>query len=221
MTITIQAIQVTNLVAQLQWTSTDADPALGWELSREVNAPSPVQVLAQLAGAIHLFTDDIAGLLPGDVIEYSVQDLDTLTIGLATITLADLDAPFTFGPVNPLADQIRYTTLADVKARLGITHAETDDLLSDAIISAEVAIDQWNGRSFPDTGANPEIPGVPQAIATWATDASIAIWKAADAPFGQGGGDAWLGALDIQTITERVLRRHPLSLGYKVSWGVA
>jgi hypothetical protein len=127
---------------------------------------------------------------------------------------------YTFGPVDPLADSIRYTTLDAVKARLGITHAVDDAALTTAIIAAEIAIDQVNGRSFPDTGDNPEIDGIPVAIQEWALDASIAIWKAADAPFGQGGSDAWLGSLDIANITERVLRRHPLALGYKVSWGI-
>ena len=111
--------------------------------------------------------------------------------------------------------------MAQESQKLRIDHAEDDAQLTEAIIAAEVAIDQVNNRSLPDTGINPEIPGVPAAISTWALDASIAIWKAADAPFGQGGGDAWLGSLDVQNITERILRRHPLALGYKVAWGVA
>jgi len=128
---------------------------------------------------------------------------------------------YTYGPVDPLATTPRYTTLDAVKARLGITNTESDAALTTAIVAAETAIDQVNGRSFPDTGANPEIAGIPVAIQEWALDASIAIWKAADAPFGQGGSDAWLGSLDIANITERVLRRHPLALGYKVTWGIA
>ena len=128
---------------------------------------------------------------------------------------------YTFGPVDPLVNTIRYTTLADVKARLGITHAESDDALTQAIIAAEIAIDQVNQRSFPDVGDNPEIPGIPVSIQSWAQDAAIAVWKAGDAPFGQGGSDAWLGSLDVQAITERVLRRHPMALGYKVLWGIA
>jgi len=132
-----------------------------------------------------------------------------------------MTTPYTFGPVDPLVTAPRYTTLVDVKQRLGITNTVSDDQLTAAIVAAEVAIDQWNGRSFPDTGDNPEIDGIPTAIAQWALDASIAVWKAADAPFGQGGSDAWLGALDVAAITERILRRHPLSLGYKVTWGIA
>ena len=146
--------------------------------------------------------------------------LTTTYCGQGPTSMWGLASPFTFGPIDPLADQIRYASLDDVKLRMGITHTDYDGQLGLAIVSAEVAIDQWNGRSFPDTGDNPEIAGVPAAIRTWAIDASIAVWKAADAPFGQGGGDAWLGSLDIAAITERVIRRHPLSLGYKVSWGV-
>ena len=196
----------------------------------DLDTPVPVQLFrsdTQLVflgtfPADHAWASDINnGVQVGQEVTYMVIDQLTTAAIQATITVADFDAPFTFGPVDPLVSGIRYTTLDLVKQRLGITNTESDNTLTTAIISAEVAIDQWNGRSFPDTGSNPEIPGVPQAIAEWALDAAIAIWKAADAPFGQGGSEAWLGALDIQNITERVLRRHPLSLGYKVTWGVA
>jgi hypothetical protein len=168
----------------------------------------------------HPFAGDINnGVAIGQEVTYMVTGSSSLLLDTIVVLEAD-EGPETFGPIDPLVDRIRYTSLELVKARLGITHTEADVQLTSAIISAEVAIDYWNGRSFPDTGTNPEIAGVPEGIRTWATDASIAVWKAADAPFGQGGGDAWLGALDIQQITERVIRRHPLSLGYKVSWGV-
>ncbi len=158
----------------------------------------------------------------GDQLTFRVTDSATIT-ELATtgiVTLRDLDSPFTFGPVDPLVSVTRYTSLDEVKARLGITHTDFDAAMTTAIIAAEIAIDQWNDRSFPDTGINPEVPGVPLAITEWALDAAIAIWKAADAPFGQGGSEAWLGAIDVSNITERVLRRHPLSLGFKRAWGV-
>jgi hypothetical protein len=128
---------------------------------------------------------------------------------------------YTFGPVDPLAAAFRYTTLADVKQRLGIDHLEYDDQLTTANQAAETAIDQTLGRSFPDTGDNPEVDGVPAAVQSWALDATIALWKAADAPFGQAGSDTWLGSIDIIGETERVMRRHPGAYGYKVSWGVA
>lgn len=221
MTIEATATQLSNVTAQVDFTSTDADPVAGFDVSIDINTAGFIG-LGILSGTQRLWIDAAALWVPGDSVQYRVTDLDTMTAGLTTVmVMADQTAPYTFGPVNPLADEIRYTSLEDVKLRMGIEHAESDAQLTEAIIAAEVAIDQVNQRAFPDTGINPEIPGVPNAIRTWALDASIAIWKAADAPFGQGGGDAWLGSLDVQNITERILRRHPLALGYKVAWGVA
>lgn len=221
MTIDAKATQISNTVAQVDFTSTDGDPAAGFDIGIDINTAGVIG-LGVLSGTQRLWVDAAALWVPGDSVQYEVIDKNTLTVGLTQVLLmADLEQPFTFGAVNPLADVIRYTSLDDVKQRMGITNAESDDLLTQSIISAEIAIDQVNQRSFPDTGTNPEIPGIPQPIADWALDASIAIWKAADAPFGQGGGDAWLGGLDVQNITERVLRRHPLALGYKAAWGLA
>ena len=222
MTIEVKATQLSNQSVQLLWSSDEADPLL-FRIERAINPPSTIKVLAEVIGSTTAYIDqlDLAALVVGDVVAYSVIDQTTFTAGVAELTWADLDEPYTFGPVDPLADQIRYTTLDGVKQRMGIENTEADALITQAIIAAEVAIDQVNQRSLPDTGVNPEIPGIPQAIRNWASDASIAIWKAGDAPFGQGGGDAWLGSIDTQNITERILRRHPLALGYKVSWGVA
>ena len=128
---------------------------------------------------------------------------------------------WTFGTVDPLAAPFRYTDLDTIKARLGITNTEADAAITTANNAAETAIDQLLGRSFPDTGDNPEIDGIPAAIANWALDATIAVFKAADAPFGSTGSDTWLGSLDITGETERALRRHPGALGYRVSYGVA
>lgn len=221
MTIEATATQLSNVAAQVDFTTTDADPVAGFDVSIDINTAGFIG-LGILSGTQRTWIDAAALWAPGDSVQYRVTDLDTLTAGLTAVQImADQSVPYTYGPVNPLVDTIRYTTLEDVKARMGIEHTETDAQLTQAIIAAEVAIDQVNQRSFGDTGVNPEIPGVPQAIRTWALDASIAIWKAADAPFGQGGSDAWLGSLDVQNITERVLRRHPLALGYKVAWGIA
>jgi len=221
MTIEATATQLSNVAAQVDFTTDGADPVAGFDISIDINTAGFFG-LGILSGTQRTWIDAAALWAPGDSVQYKVTDLDTLTAGLTTVMLmADQSVPFTYGPVNPLADTIRYTSLDDVKLRMGIDHNEDDAQLTEAIIAAEVAIDQVNQRSLPDQGTNPEIPGVPMAIRTWALDASIAIWKAADAPFGQGGGDAWLGSLDVQNITERILRRHPLALGYKVAWGVA
>lgn len=221
MSIAVLAVQLTTIDAiEVTWTTTDPDPVAGWHVERDVDSSGfdPAGVILDPAFRRWL---DINPPDVGSVVAYRIIDQDTLTAGDSdSIVIADTEADYTFGPVDPLVSTIRYTTLDAVKARMGVKNSESDTELTAAIIAAEVAIDQVNGRSLPDTGVNPEIPGIPEAIRTWALDASIAVWKAADAPFGQGGGDAWLGALDVAAITERVLRRHPLALGYKVSWGV-
>ena len=216
-----EATQNTTVQTQVDWETDAASPAAGFDITVDIDAAGPIG-LGVASGTARLWIDQSGLWTVGASLVYQVIDKDTAVIGVTpALIIADLDSPFTFGPVDPLASTPRYTTVDQVKQRMGITHAEQDLALLSAVVAAEVAIDQWNGRSFPDTGDNPEIPGVPEAIATWALDASIAVWKAADAPFGTAGGDAWLGSLDVQNITERVLRRHPLALGYKVAWGVA
>jgi hypothetical protein len=219
--VTIQpsAVQLSNSVAQVTWTY-QVTPTGQWIVQRTVNPPATPVTIASLALSQSVFLDDISTLSPGDTVTYAVADASE-PAGLTTLTVADLSVPFTYGPVNPLVDVIRYTTLDLVKQRLNISHNEYDDALTAAIISAEIAIDQWNERSFPDTGTNPQIPGVPAPVQQWALDAAIGVWKAADAPFGSAGTDAWIGAVDVVGVTERIIRRHPLSLGYRIAWGVA
>ena len=128
----------------------------------------------------------------------------------------------TYGPVDPLAATIRYTTLPDVKKALGINDTSFDTELTQAVIAAEVAIDQLNGRSFPDSGDNPAIDGIPEAIRVWALDASIATWKLRDTTSGfDAGSDDWIGAIDTTEQARRALRRNPLALGWKISAGLA
>lgn len=128
----------------------------------------------------------------------------------------------TFGAVDPLATVPRYTTLALVKDRLQIPTADTgrDPAITQAIVAAEVQIDQSLGRSFPDTGTDPEIDGIPAPIVELATVSSVAVWKAADAPLGSIGSDDWLGSISIGEIVSNELDRNPLARGYRVSWGV-
>lgn len=64
---------------------------------------------------------------------------------------------YRFGPLMPLADAPRYTSLADVYEVIGQGLAEGDDAardarLTEAIISCEWSIDVELGRSFPDPG---------------------------------------------------------------------
>jgi hypothetical protein len=219
MTIKLTVIQVSNSAAQLSWTPTL--PVTGnWLLLRSVDGGAPEFDVTIQNQDVRQFTDNIAAVGIGQTIEYTIADASESSQPVG-FTKVDRTVPYTFGPVDPLVTAPRYTTLDTVKARLGITHGDYDPILTQAIVAAEIAMDYTLGRSFPDTGDNPQIQGVPLSISNWATDASIAVWKAADAPFGQGGGDAWLGSIDVSAITERILRRHPMALGYQISWGVA
>jgi hypothetical protein len=226
MTTTLDARQASNSTALLTWDTTDTPP-LTWEIERQVLPTSAVwATIAGLAADYRTFGDSTleAAAVVGDTVTYRLVDPSgpTVLVTADPFTYADRDVPPTYGPVDPLVNTIRYTTLADVKKALGITDAAFDTELTQAIISAEVAIDQMNGRSFADTGINPAIPGIPEAIRVWALDASVAVWKLRDTPTGfTAGSDDWLGQIDATEAARRSLRRNPLALGYKVSWGLS
>ena len=225
MTITATASQVSNAYNEVQWSDTETPPTAGYGVSVSINAGADKQ-RAQVAGDITAFADqlDDLGVALGDVLIYTVENLDSTASGLTNeVVIRDLEQPFTYGLINALQSSIRYTSLEEVKSRLGIPLSETakDDLVTQSAIAAEVQIDQINGRQFPDGGANPEWPGIPQPIRAWATDAAIAVYKRADAPFGKAGSDNWIGTLDVADEVERALRRNPLALGYKISFGIA
>lgn len=83
-------------------------------------------------------------------------------------------------------------------------------------------MDTLNGRSFPDTGINPEIPGIPQGVRTWALDVAVEIWRLRDTAAGfTAGSDDWVGTIDVLEAARRAIRRNPLALGWRVAWGVA
>ena len=224
MTITATVTQVSNSFLEVQWSDTESPPTAGYGVTLTVNAGTPKQ-RALVAGDISVFADQVddLALAVGDTVLYGVTNEDSFVGGQTQLLVwRDLEAPFTYGPVNALAETIRYTSLEEVKTRLGIPLSDTaaDALVTQSAIAAEVQIDQIDGRSFPDTGANPEWPGIPQPIRAWATDAAIAVYKRADAPFGKAGSDNWIGTLDVADEVERALRRNPLALGYKISFGI-
>jgi hypothetical protein len=137
--------------------------------------------------------------------------------------------PYDYGPVDALADAPRYTTLTEVKARLGITTTAKDDAITQAIVAAEYAIDVHNGRSFPDGPGVPDetrpgpIQGIPEAVKAAALSASIAVFKEADAPTGTAGSDAFIGVIDVSDIARRVIGRSVILVGFRVpdSYGTA
>jgi len=132
-----------------------------------------------------------------------------------------------YGPLLPLAAGIQYTTLDAVKQVLMISDTASDPDLTQAIIAAETAIDQINGRSFPDDSTTEpvhgdEIDGIPDSIKIWALDASIAVFKLRDTTAGfQAGSDDWIGTIDVSEQVRRALRRNPMALGFRITWGLA
>lgn len=132
------------------------------------------------------------------------------------------DTPFTYGPVDYLADTIRYADIVKVKKRLNIDDTSWDDEITQAIVSAEVAMDLYWGRSFPDTGDNPEIPGIPVQVSQAAENVAVAVFKQTDAPFGVAGSDALaLGDLDFDDLVRREIQRSPLLRGFRRGWGIS
>ena len=226
MTVTnVIATQLSNTQAQIVWQS-DTAPVLGFDLLREVNAGGP-KALGSVEDVARLFVDatlTTAALSVGDSVVYTVKDLDsTFDVDAPAIILRDLEADFTYGAVSYLNPVPRYTTIAAVKQALNITDTSQDTELTTAVVAAETQIDVFNERSFPDTGTNPEIPGIPSTISVWALDASIAVYKLRDATAGgfEAGSDAWIGSIDVADEVRRSLRRNPLAYGFKVAHGIA
>ena len=224
MTISLKVTQLSNTQVQLVWTSTDADPAAGWKIDREVNPPDTPKVLtSDLIGDNKVFVDDVSVEVfdVGDIIDYIVTDNDTATFGQTQLTWADLEVPFTYGKIDPLEDTIRYASLDSVKQRLGFNTAEWDTELTQAIIAGEVAIDISMGRSFPDTGSNPQVVGIPEQIKQASENIGVKIFKTLDAPFGTAGAEGFLGELDLTEMVRREIIFNPLISGYQIAWGVA
>ena len=225
MTVTrIVATQLSNSIVEIVWQS-DVSPVLGFEVFREVNAGA-AKTLGTVPDVTRLFTDSTiitAALEVGDSLVYSVVDLDAAVAESASpIILQDLDVPFTFGQINYLyTGDPRYTTVDAVKKALEITDTILDVEVAQAINAAELQIDVRLDRSFPDTGTNPQIPGVPSAIQVAALSATIGTLKLRDTVYGSAGTDDWLGSVDVGEQVRRVFLRNPLLAGYVVGFGLA
>lgn len=221
MTIIATALQLTDIRIEVSWSTDEADPAAGFEVTRDVNPPGVPKAVGTVIGDSRLFVDQINAadaLVFGDVLRYAVEDLDTTTAGTAPdITYVETEIGCVPGVVDPLASSIRYADLDVVKARLGIEDASWDVELTQAIIAGEVAIDYQLGRSLPDEC----ITGIPQMVSQAAENVGVAIFKGTDSPFGVVGSDDYLGELDVTEVVRREVGRSPLLRGLRVSWGVA
>ena len=138
-----------------------------------------------------------------------------------------MSLPIDYGPVDPLAEDPRYTSLEKVRERLGIGDTDTsfDDRLTEAIVAGEYAIDVHLGRSFPDgEGVEDEslpgpVQGIPIAVIVAATQTAVAVYKEADAPTGSAGSEEFLGALEVAEVARRIVTRSIVLKGFQVGAG--
>ena len=146
------------------------------------------------------------------------------TDAVSSSAVVGVPNPRAYGVINPLASTIRYTSLSAVKDHINVNSLDDryDSTLTQVIIAVEGAIDAHTGRSFPDPSAG-EIEGIPEAIKQVALSTSIAAYNNTEAPSGSGGSDDWFGEQEdsIGEIIRREVRRSPLLMGFKVSFGVA
>lgn len=220
MSITVQATQLSNETVEIGWT-TDLSPASGWQIWRQDDGGSNV-LIGQQALATDRGYVDLTPPAAGVVATYEVTDSPFTETGTAVLSIADLDVPFTYAPPRPDASAPRYTSLETLKRRLRIPsgNGDYDEDLTEAIVAAEIALDYELGQSFPSTGDNPQYPEIPTTVVMLSTSAAIAVYKAADAPFGKAGSDEWFGSLSVADVASQTIRRSPLIRGLQRSFGV-
>ena len=133
----------------------------------------------------------------------------------------------------PLPDALqgspRYTTVADVKAAVGIDSAKYDNQVSQAIVTMEYLIDSHLNTSFPqdpDPNADtddaldpPPIEGIPASVSYAALVGSIKTLKLTELP---GGSDDFIGAIDFSNQSRLAFNAvQPLLLNLQRGWGVS
>ena len=167
----------------------------------ELTTPSPLTLFDEELDAD---TDQVTYLITND------NDAETDTV------VVQLTAGWSYGEVDATETSIRYTTLLNVKAALGIATVDTtrDTRLTQAIVAAETWIDQHCGRRFPDVGATPELSSIPEEVKLAAQYAAVAFYAATGAP----GEDAFTASLRRQDSFNMAMS---LLAGYVVAWGVA
>ena len=221
----IQSVrQIGRTAFQVIWRADD-DPITMWQINTKTNGGGWLVHLDTLAVEarsiiVPMFLDD------GDTLDQVRVDGEpdgitgAWTDGL-TWTIPYEDADFTWAPPATDATTIRYTSLADVKQRLHITDTAWDSILTTAIVSAEIALDKWLGRSFPDTGTNPEFPYIPVDVIQAAGNIAVAVARQMDAPFGTAASGDLFGEIDLGDEVRRSLERSPHLRGYRAQWGVS
>ena len=222
MTVTARAIQQSDASALISWLTTDVDPPAGWAVHRSINAGGELTLATAISATSRAFLDpDGDGIVEGDSVAYRVEDLTSTLDDTDTIIWDDLTTPPTFGPVDPLETDPRYTTIDLVKERLRIPlgNPDFDDRILQAIVSGEYGLDAMLGRSFPDPSPDGQIQGIPIAVIEAATSIATSIYKMGDAPTGVAGSDSFIGAFDVAEVVRNEINRNPVLIGFKVAEG--
>ena len=191
----------TNSVGDIELTWTAGDPGATLYTVHRDDGGGEV-VVGFTPPARLTFIDPAGGLTDGTTYTYRVSSDAPDTSPLVPI-LYTAGESFTFGPVDFLPAGPRYTTLDTVKRRLGIdpTNTDRDADITESIVAAETTIDAYLGRSFPDTGDNPEIPGIPEAVKAAALQAAVRVFKEADRAGLSAGSEDWFGTIDAAGAT--------------------
>lgn len=149
-----------------------------------------------------------------DRVTYLITNNDDAATGTVTV---ELTGAWTYGEIDANESTIRYTTLAKVKSALGIPSAQVDrdTEITDAILAAESWIDDYCGRSFPDTSANPQYAAIPNRVTRAALLLATSFYTAEMSP------DA-LDPFEADIRTERASNMAvQLLTGFRATFGVA
>lgn len=199
----------------LEWVATTAGsvPDDRWEIHRDG------ELLVTLLDVLAVEYLDLE-VVDGSRYSYTVTAEDD---GVASSAEVAVPGRRAIGHIDPLADAARYSTIEAMKAGLNMAPADVsrDAELTQALIAAEVAIDQHMGRSFPDPSGG-RIEGIPEAVKQMALQAAMAVVLDAGAPDGSSGSDDWLGALPVDKaeVLRKAIARSPLARGLRATFGV-
>lgn len=204
----------------LSWVDTETVPALGYSLSAVesfLEEPDRDRTDFRTGIKTDVFLDTERDPAAYKIL-YTVTNANDLEKGSATIQTV-----FTYGLVDPLKPAATYSTLAEIKARLHIplTDTDKDATLTQALITAEVAIDQHLGRSFPDPAPLGEVQGIPDAVSNAALEVAVRAYKAADSAGVTAGSTDFFGELEIGGMVTQIVYMNPELSGYMISFGVA
>jgi hypothetical protein len=174
-TVTLAVVEKDGCVV-LTWTPDD-EPVDRWEIYRDSTLVKTLYSLGAVTWTDYEVENNVA---------YSYV-VTGETDAVSSAAVRAVPGPRNYGVVNPLETTARYTTLSELKALLNINTADTtyDTALTQAVVAAETAIDQFLGRSYPDP-SDGAIEGIPKNVSQVALSAAVAIYNNTNSPAGTG-----------------------------------